>query len=85
MKKVNVAASDLYPLVHALLASSGMKAAAAALQKEAKLVRACPLFMCVLYDRLRCSRGLWWLALNGMKTDQLCVAYAVVVFVLCRT
>lgn len=39
VKKVNVAASDLYPLVHALLASSGMKAAAAALQKEAKLVR----------------------------------------------
>lgn len=41
VKKVNVAASDLYPLVHALLASSGMKAAAAALQKEAKLVHAC--------------------------------------------
>lgn len=32
-------ASDLYPLVHAFLSISGMKKAAAALEKEAKLVR----------------------------------------------
>lgn len=39
-KKASAAvASDLFPLIHALLASAGMKAAAAALHKEAKLVR----------------------------------------------
>lgn len=42
MKKASsVVASDVYPLIHALLASSGMKASAAALHKEAKLVCRC--------------------------------------------
>jgi hypothetical protein len=47
-KAPSVVASDVYPLIHALLVSSGMKAAAAALQKETKLVRplAC-LFVCL--------------------------------------
>ena len=38
VKKVEVA-SDLYPLVHSFLVSSGMKKAAKVLEKEAKLVR----------------------------------------------
>lgn len=35
----SVSASDVFPLVHALLQGAGMKEAAAALEKEAKLVR----------------------------------------------
>lgn len=37
-KMASAVASDLFPFIHALLVSAGMKASAAALQKEAKLV-----------------------------------------------
>lgn len=47
-------ASDLYPLVHAFLSISGMKKAAVALEKEAKLVRSFGLKRCVAFRHWRC-------------------------------